>query len=118
MVNEIDILASRWREMQGKEVTKVPQIIIDRTEAIESLLEDVDEVYATKDGKAAGDRLTKNIKKLEKTNDEEKRKLGLQVVEYLASGTKRVEAPAPRDRIAGKPGAARRVRNALNPTRR
>ena len=104
--------------MQGKEVTKVPQIIIDRTEAIESLLEDVDEVYATKDGKAAGDRLTKNIKKLEKTNDEEKRKLGLQVVEYLASGTKRVEAPRPRDLVSSKPRTTRRIRNALNPTRR
>ena len=58
MASDIEILASRWKEMQGKTVTKIPQIIIDRTEAIESLLEDVDEVYATKDGRAAGDRLT------------------------------------------------------------
>ena len=118
MASDIEILASRWKEMQGKTVTKIPQIIIDRTEAIESLLEDVDEVYATKDGRAAGDRLTKNIKKLEKTNDEEKRKLGLQVVEYLASGTKRVETPAPRDMVTRKTRTARRVRNALNPSRR
>ena len=118
MEDEISILASRWRELQGKAVTKVPQIIVDRDEAIKSLLEDVKDVYDTKDGRAAGDRLVRNIKKLEKTNDEEKRKLGLQVVEYLASGSKTVKPPAPRDRIPGKPGAARRVRNALNPTRR
>lgn len=118
MEDEISILASRWKELQGKAVTKVPQIIVDRDEAIKSLLEDVKEVYADKAGRAAGDRLTRSIKKLEKTNDEEKRKLGLQVVEYLPGTAKAVKPPGPRDRIPGKPGTARRVRNALNPSRR
>ena len=103
---------------QGKTVKKIPRQIIERDEIIESLLEDVDDVYAEKDGRAKGDRLVRNIKKMIKVNDEEKRKLGLEVLEYLPGATKRVKAPAPRDRVARKSNARALVRNAFNATRR
>ena len=115
MEDELSILGSRWKELQGKKVDKVPQIIIDRNEAINSLLHDVGAVMDEKDGKTKSQRLMKNIAKLQKVNDEEKRKLGLQVTEYFTSRPETVKSPRPRDRIARKSGAARRVRNALNP---
>ena len=115
MENEFTVLGSRWQELQGKHVSKIPKEIIERDAIIESLLEDVDDVYAEKDGKAKGDRLVRNISKMQKVNDEEKRKLGLEVTEYLPGGTKRVKAPRTRDRITRKTNARTRIRNALNP---
>ena len=81
--------------MQGKAVTKIPRAIIERDEIIQSLLEDVDDIYAEKDGRAKGDRLVRNIKKLIKVNDQEKEKVGLQRLEYLPGAAKTVKPPRP-----------------------
>ena len=104
--------------MQGKDVAKIPREIIERDEIIQSLLEDVDDIYAEKDGRAKGDRFVRNIKKMIKVNDEEKRKLGLQVTEYFPGTAQTVKPSRPRDRVTGKSNARARVRNALNPSRR
>ena len=104
--------------MQGKAVTKIPRAIIERDEIIQSLLEDVDDIYAEKDGRAKGDRLVRNIKKLIKVNDQEKEKVGLQRLEYLPGATKAVKPPGPRDRVTRKTNARTKIRNALNPSTR
>ena len=118
MENKFTVLGSRWQEMQGKAVTKIPREIIERDEIIQSLLEDVDDIYAEKDGRAKGDRLVRNIKKLIKVNDQEKEKVGLQRLEYLPGATKAVKPPGPRDRVTRKTNARTKIRNALNPSTR
>ena len=102
--------------MQGKAVTKIPREIIERDEIIQSLLEDVDDIYAEKDGRAKGDRLVRNIKKLIRVIDQEKEKVGLQRLEYLPGAAKTVKPPAPRDRVARKTNARTKIRNVLNPS--
>ena len=117
MEDEFSILASRWRELQGKRVQKIPQEIVDRDTAIQSLLEDQDAIADGKNGKENLERLTRNIRKLEKINDEAKRALNLQVTEYLPGGTKGKETSAPRDLIPRKRNTKARIRRALNADR-
>ena len=113
--NEFDILASRWQELQGKKVTKIPQEIIERDTIIQELLADVEDIAAMKDGKTYLARLVRNIKKLEKLNDDAKRDAGLKVTEYFPSGPE-AEQPLPtRDLVPRKGNTRARIRKALNP---
>ena len=104
--------------MQGKSVKKIPRQIIERDEIIQSLLEDVDDIYAEKNGRVKGDRLVRNIKKLIKVNDKEKEKIGLQRLEYFPGTTKAIKPPAPRDVVPRKTNARSLVRNAADVLRR
>lgn len=118
MEDEFSVLASRWRELQGHAVQKVPQEIIDRDTAIQSLLEDQDAIADGKNGKENLERLTRNIRKLEKINDEAKSKLNLQVSEYLPGGSEAKQPGPTRDLVPRKPNTKARIRRALNPDRR
>ena len=99
-MNEIDRLASRYSELSGKHVAKVPQNILDMEAAYQELIEDYVEMCKGKENHNHCERVYRASLKLRRILTQYYADNGLELPKYLTGAAKPEKPRAPRHYVS------------------
>lgn len=109
-MHELDRIASRYKELRGKPVTKKPAALLSRLEAYAEILDDLVDMREQKENPKERKRVWRKAKRIERQLGDQCRTCGLELSEELARATKTKQAGAPRNYVPSDADAAPPIR--------